>query len=72
MKMQQVTIRVEGFVTVTMPKGTVVPDDIPIKLDVFNSREEPGSKVIDVIETDITEKEISTTADITSIHRDNH
>ena len=59
-EMQQVTMRVEGFVTVTMPKGKVVPDDIPVFLGV-----DPFTgKVTETNEMDITEREIITIVDI--------
>lgn len=63
--MKQVTMRIEGFVTVTVPsKEQVKPECIPMKLDVFDSFEDPESFVLEIIETDITTKEITHTVEI--------
>ena len=58
--MKQVTITIEAFTTV------VVADDwngdmnsIPIKLDVYSMADHHDSKIITVVETDITTKEAS-------------
>jgi len=63
--MKQVTIRVEAFTTVTLPDNWVYDlDVIPVKLDVYDSSELEGSQVEEVIETVITEKQISSVTNL--------
>ena len=64
--MKQVTIRVEAFTTVTVPDDwdRDVEESIPIKLDVYDSSELEGSQVEEVIETEITTKEIISEVDL--------
>jgi len=63
--MKQVTIRVEAFTTVTLPDNWVDDlDVIPVKLDVYDSSELEGSQVEEVIETVITEKQISSVTNL--------
>ena len=62
--MKQITVRVVGWVVVTV-KDDFKDDgnqvyDIPMKLDTFNQDEDSDSPVVEVIETDITTKEIVT------------
>lgn len=59
--MRQVTMKVEGFVTLLIPDDvTINPENIPVKLDVFNSDEDETSQVVEVIETDVINKQIQT------------
>ena len=62
--MKQITMKVEGYVTVEVDDFGVKPDDIPVKLDVFTKDDVENSRVVEVIETDITIKEIQTAVDI--------
>ena len=62
--MKQVTIKVEGFVTVTVPDDVVTPEAIPVKLDAFDVDEHDDSRVYEVIETEVTSKTI-----FVSVHR---
>jgi len=62
--MKQVTMRIEGFVTVTVPDGNDTPESIPVKLDVFDMNEHDESYVYEVCGTEITTKEIQSSVDI--------
>jgi hypothetical protein len=54
-------MKVEGFVTLLIPDDvTINPENIPVKLDVFNSDEDETSQVVEVIETDVINKQIQT------------
>lgn len=58
--MKQVTIRVEAFATVMVADdwaGDV--DTVPMRLDVFNYGDDEGSNVVEVVETEITAKEVT-------------
>ena len=54
---KQLTIKVEGFVTVTV-KGDVDIKNIPMKIDVLDFQDCEDSPVLEVVETDITERSI--------------
>ena len=63
--MKQVTIRVEAFTTVTLPDNWENDlDVIPVRLDVYDSVELEDSHVVEVIETQITEKQISSVTNL--------
>jgi hypothetical protein len=55
---KQYTIKVEGFVTITAEEPLNI-ENVPIKIDVFTKVESEISDAICVIETDITEKTIT-------------
>ena len=69
--MKQVIIGVEAFATVTVADnwdGNV--DEIPMKLDVYDSCDHDDSQVIHVEETDITTKTLISVVDITTgVHK---
>ena len=66
-KMKQVTIKVEAFVTVTVPDdisdGSILTNVIP-SIDVETSSDYEDSPVDEVIETAITSKEIQSSVNI--------
>jgi len=63
--MKQVTIRVEAFTTVTLPDNWEDDlDVIPVRLDVYDSVDHEYSNVVEVIETQITEKQISSVTNL--------
>jgi hypothetical protein len=63
--MKQVTIKIEAFTTVTLPDNWEDDlDVIPVRLDVYDSVELEDSHVVEVIETQITKKEISSVTNI--------
>lgn len=74
MDKKQLTIRIEAFATVVVPKELhVKPENIPMKLDVADYVEtETVKKRIDVIKTTITEREIVTVAEVSSPPDDLH
>jgi len=65
-KMKQVTLKIVGFVTVTVPADDNINmmTGIPVKLDVFDSSEHEDSLVEEVIETEIITKEIQSIVDV--------
>ena len=66
MAKKQVTIKVVGFVTVTVEETAKV-ENMPMKIDVYTHDEDESSEVLEVNETDITEKEVVTTVGIGNI-----
>ena len=57
--MKQLTIRVEGFATVTVKDdwdGNMI--NVPVKIDVFDWLERDDSEVQEVLETEVTTKEV--------------
>jgi len=63
--MKQVTIKIEAFATVTLPDNWEDDlDVIPVRLDVYDSVELEDSHVVEVIETQITEKQISSVTNL--------
>ena len=63
MAKEQITIKVVGFATVTVEKGVSL-EDVPMKIDVFTHEEDESSVVLEVHETEITEKTVVSSAGI--------